>query len=138
MSAARKRLPPQARPKPARRDRLAREDQERERATLARGELRHQVVVRAKERCEACGADLRKAGCVFDHWLGGSGRRQEQESLATTWALCLGCNDGRTANAPSAAAWNERFKAHCKKHGYPFTPHITKFELLAQYAKSNP
>lgn len=135
MTAARRRRPPSEAPlphaKPLRKDRLAAALSAREVELLARGQLRHEVLERAKFRCESCGADLRKAGCVFDHWLGGSGRRREQESLETTWALCLGCNDRRTINVPSAAHWNDTFAKHCRKHGYPFVPHITKFEALA-------
>jgi hypothetical protein len=138
VTAARKRLlVPQAHPKPLRRERLSLERAAREREILARAELRHDVLVRAGFKCEACRADLR-AGAVFDHWLGGNGRRKQAESRETTWALCLPCNERRTTNEPSAAAWNDIFEAHCMRHRYPFTPHITKFQKLAQYAARPP
>jgi hypothetical protein len=122
---ARTKPPPQAFPKPTRTERLKTEREEREREILARGELRHEVLKRAGERCESCGADLHVAGFVFDHWLGGNGRRKAEERIDTTWALCLACNQARTDNDPSAEHWNERFERHCQRHGYPSRPHVT-------------
>lgn len=123
----------QAFPKPSRKERRRAEREEREREILARGHLRHEVLKRGGERCENpdCGADLHVAGFVFDHWLGGSGRRKAEERLATCWCLCLACNDARTKNLPSADHWNRRFERHCKRHGYRFVAHVTTTVLDA-------
>jgi hypothetical protein len=117
-------------PKPSRKARVGIARVTNEKRILARGELRHDCITRSGGRCEnpACGHVLTYRGCVFDHWLGGSGRRQEKESIETTWVLCLVCDSARTMNAPSAGYWNSRFEAHCLAHGYPFTPHITRGE----------
>jgi hypothetical protein len=122
--------------KPTRKARIGIARLENERRILARGELRHDAITRSGGRCEnpICEKRLVYRGCVFDHWLGGSGRRDQAESLQTVWVLCLECNHARTHNAPSAAYWNARFKAHCDRHGYPFTPHITRLEALVQEA----
>lgn len=89
-------------------------------------EIRATVMRRADGGCEAChiGAKLE-----MDHWLGGAGRRREKQSAATCWALCagpLGCHRMRTENRPNAAWWNERFREHCTRHGFEFSPHIEK------------
>lgn len=125
--AERRKAEPQAFPKPSRKERLRVEREERERVILARGQLRHEVLKRGAERCESpdCGADLHVAGFVFDHWLGGSGRRQAEERLETVWALCVPCNDARTHNHPDAETWNRRFERHCDAHGYVYRPHYT-------------
>jgi hypothetical protein len=123
--------------KPLRKERLGIARVEREARILARGELRHDVVVRSGGRCEnpGCRKVITSGGCSWDHWLGGNGRRQQQESIETTWLLCSECDYARTHNAPSAGYWNARFKTHCETHGYAFTPHITRLEALADIAK---
>ncbi len=129
----RPRPPPLPFPKPSRSARLKSDREIREAEILARGELRHDVLIRAEGKCEnlGCRRPLATHGFVFDHWLGGNGRRRQAESLATCWALCTACNEARTANEPSAAVWNDLFRRHCRLHGYKFTPHITKFQALA-------
>lgn len=119
-------------PKPSKAARERAERAEREREIFARAELRHDCLVRGKYLCEnqKCRANLATTGMAFDHWLGGIGRRRQQESLKTTWVLCYGCNERRTANIPSAAYWNDRFAEHCRKHKYPFTPHITRTDAI--------
>ena len=119
-------------PKPSKAERTKAERLLRERQYIERGNLRHDCLVRAKYLCEnrSCRANLASRGMAWDHWLGGGGRRTQLESKATTWVLCYGCNEKRTLNAPTAHYWNERFKEHCEKHGYEFTPHITRFEAL--------
>lgn len=89
---------------------------------LTSAQIRAAVMRRADGRCEACTGPLGLSG-VWDHWLGGSGRRKALESVETTWALCAYCNHQRTDNIPSAKHWNRRFQTHCDTHGYPFTPH---------------
>lgn len=108
---------------------------ETRRGKIAR--IREAVRERADGQCEAqvlrrdaIGFEVwyrcQNSGSILDHWLGGSGRRQAFESVETTWFLCEGCNGKRGANDPSAAHWNEAFEEHCVKHGYAFTPHITR------------
>jgi hypothetical protein len=60
----------------------------------------------------------------MDHWLGGSGRRRQEERPASVWALCRTCNQKRTENVPNAAYWNRQFQEHCLLHGYEFIPHV--------------
>jgi hypothetical protein len=94
-------------------------------AKVDRATLRAFVIARARGRCEnrRCRADLVLTGCVMDHWLGGSGRRSQQEKMETVWMLCLRCNQERTDNRPSAAYWNKVHAEHCKEYGYLFIPH---------------
>lgn len=66
---------------------------------------------------------------VLDHWLGGSGRRRQKQSVENTWAICTPCHRERTVNSPNAAYWNEKFRQHCQRYGYPFTPHVEHAEL---------
>ncbi len=122
--------------KPTRKARLGIAQVTNEKRILARGELRHDVVVRSGGRCEnpACRKVITSGGCSWDHWLSGNGRRTQQESLATTWLLCAACDYARTNNAPSADYWNQRFKTHCEAHGYEFTPHRTRIEAFARHA----
>ena len=112
--------------KPRAVDRKAAARRERKQEILERAALRDDVIARSGCRCEACGADLRTAGMVLDHWLGGNGRRKALESLKTLWALCLSCNEKRTANKPNAAHWNKIFERHCERYNYEFTPHIAR------------
>jgi len=83
--------------------------------------IRDAVFARADGKCENCfKTDLH---LQLDHWLGGSGRRVQRQSLASTWAVCASCHFARTDNMPDAAYWNDRFERHCFKHGYFFHPH---------------
>lgn len=120
-------------PKPSRQLRLKERARLREADILRRAELRHDCLQRGNYQCENpdCRADLILTGAVFDHWLGGSGRRRPQESLATTWVLCLNCNEERTLNVPDAQTWNSRWKAHTMRYSYSYTPHLTKYQMLA-------
>lgn len=95
--------------------------------------LRSHALDRARYRCECCSS---LGPLVMDHWLGGRGRRRQEERLETVWMLCLRCNDDRTANRPSAEYWNERFEEHCARHGYPFIGHRCK--LLVNILKEEP
>jgi hypothetical protein len=124
---------PQAFPKPTRTARLRADREEREREILARGQLRHDVLRRSGERCENpdCGKSLHLSGYVFDHWLGGSGRRKAEERIDTCWSLCRACNQDRTDNRPSADVWNGRYERHCARHHYRFIPHVTTTALDA-------
>lgn len=93
--------------------------------------LRLAVAERAAGHCEACGREHRNQA-EFDHWLGGNGRRRELESVETVWLLCLPCHRDRTDNRPHPGAWNEIFRAHCERYGYPFVPHQDLRALLKE------
>jgi hypothetical protein len=94
-------------------------------------EIRKQVIDRSGGRCEnpRCRADLREHGCEVDHWLGGSGRRSQDQAVATCWALCVSCHQDRTLNIPDAGTWNRHFEIHCLRYGYSFTPHAEHASL---------
>lgn len=120
-------------PKPNPKDREERERQERQDRALRVAQMRTDCLVRAGFRCE--NPDCRKpltdyAGCIWDHWLGGSGRRRAMESVETTWVLCFGCNEARTANRPSAAIWNDRFRRHAELHGYKPHEHYSPLDIF--------
>lgn len=125
---------PCAFPKPRPRAAARRDAARQHRESIA--EIRAAVVARAKGRCEALTAmrilsdytdPARHTGPLrADHWLGGAGRRRQQQSTNTVWAICPGCDLLRTNNWPSAAWWNRIHEAHCRLHGLPFTPHIEK------------
>lgn len=90
-------------------------------------EIRAAVMARAGGLCEERYHGLR--GCngaadEMDHWLGGSGRRLQKQSVENCWALCWNHHVYRQQGRPSAEWWNERFREHCKRFGYPFVPHI--------------
>ena len=76
------------------------------------------VLGRADGVCECgCGRIAIFSG-ELDHRWGGVGRRREAQSVETCWILRRKCHFEKTANFPSAAAWQERWAAHCKKYGY--------------------
>ena len=100
----------------------ASEEARRERAEKM-AQIRAAVEKRSRGLCEAChGAFLQRG--ALDHWLGGTGRRRQMESIETCWLLCWSCNHMRTHNSPTSESWNRIFEAHCKAHGYRFTPHV--------------
>jgi hypothetical protein len=103
------------------------------RSRLSTAELRRAVQERAGGVCEGC---LNRWGWswTLDHFLGGAGRRKEKESIETCWALCgvptgPGCHGKRTRNEPSAAYWNDRFREHCERYGYPVVQHVEHARL---------
>lgn len=98
--------------------------------------IRAVVAARADGHCEACLVydpifSLASAlnPLELDHWLGGSGRKRQAQAVENTWALHRSCHRARQANDPSAAVWNERFAAHCGRHGYPVLRHIEHARL---------
>lgn len=91
-------------------------------------DLREKVMARARGRCECCGLG---GWLELDHWVGGSGRRREQQSVETVWLLSREHHAMRSHNNPSVAEWNRRFAAHCGRHGYAFVPHVEKQPLGA-------
>lgn len=127
MAKGSKGLPPAvlAFPKPSRRARKDEKKARRRAQGEARSNIRAKVLERSRGRCEnpSCRASLQRHGAIMDHWLGGSGRRTQQESVATCWMLCLRCNRNRTDNYPDAVSWNAAFKDHCERNGYDFLPH---------------
>lgn len=94
-------------------------------------EIRAAVMVRANFRCEVIHSGGRCAlpAISMDHWLGGAGRRRQQQKVETCWALCATHDYQRTHNVPSAAVWNERRRRHCDVHGHGFQPHIEHARL---------
>lgn len=93
-------------------------------------EIRALVAERAGNICECgCGRTLSLYHPQMDHWLGGSGRRKQKQSVETCWMLTMWCHRQRTNNYPSAIYWNRKFRAHCHRYGYVFTPHIEKRQL---------
>ena len=90
---------------------------------LATAKLRAAVFLRANGRCESCG---KPHPVAMDHFLGGSGRRRQQQSYENTWALCSRCDSNRTHNVPSAEFWNDRFKRFAERYGYPVLAHLVK------------
>ena len=118
--------------KPLRRVRLSHERKERENAIFARAGLRSDVLDRSLGLCEnpGCAKPLAGYGYEMDHWLNGTGRRTQAESIQTLWALCSSCHAARHANVPSASYWNERHRTFCERHGYPFTPHLTRIQAF--------
>ena len=96
----------------------------RAKENLDTSELRAAAVRRARSRCECCGRAVPPLHIVMDHWLGGSGRRHEQQALENVWMLCPPCHAARTTNRPDAKFWNNVFARHCRNWGYPVLAHI--------------
>ncbi len=115
-AAARDQGPPQAHPKPQRRDRLAEERREREKAILARAEIRHDLVVLSGGRCCACAGDFHLVGFEAHHMVSGSGKRRQHESIETMAPTCVACHRqahaGDEATLRAILAWADR-------HGSP-------------------
>lgn len=119
-------------PKPTKKERKQKKEKKRRLRMEELQQIREAVYKRSHRHCEnpMCQAELTQAtGGEFDHWLGGNGRRQQEESVETVWLLCRNCHIERTANLPSSAAWNLRFELHCERYGYSWTPHFVKPSL---------
>lgn len=123
--------------KPMKAARLAKKKLSREEINAETARLREYVFTRAGGLCEAYwfipGSDHRNR-CLrpttdLDHWLGGNGRRRQQQSAANTWALCWVHHRLRTDASPSDAFWNESFAIHAKVHGYDPEPHVKHAKL---------
>lgn len=111
--------------KPMQRKREAVERQKRLSKREETARIRAAVEARAEGCCEYCSSTFSFPDpAEMDHWLGGSGRRRQEQSVETCWLLHRNCHRLRQEALPSAAHWNENFKRHCKKYGYRFTPHI--------------
>jgi hypothetical protein len=122
--AAPRRRSAKALPFPSRKtEKAARKDARR----LATRAVYEAVRERAAGKCEACGRARHQP--IMDHWLGGSGRRKQLESVETCWGLCGMCNRQRTDNSPNAAYWNDIRRVFCVRYGYPFVPHIEHARL---------
>ncbi len=84
--------------------------------TSATKRLRAAVFKRADGACECgCGAFITEESGRLDHFFG---RAKAPESMSTCWAICLGCDQAKTLNYPSARYWLERFVDHAQRHGY--------------------
>jgi hypothetical protein len=105
--------------------------------------LRQAVSQRADGRCEGARLTLlgwRRCGGApdeLDHWLGGSGRRKQKQSLESAWMLCRLCHRRRTENIPDAQSWNEVFALHCERYGYPVIAHIIHQQLSTQGSEAS-
>lgn len=100
--------------------------------------IRPAVFERAGGRCEAWHPDPERPGqwkrcekkaTVWDHWLGGTGRRRQKQSVSTTWALCDSDNFARTEKIPSTEFWNDSYAQHCAANDIPFVSHIEHAQL---------
>lgn len=122
--------------KPMKKARLAKQKQKRLTKKEETARIRGACAARAQGFCE--NHDCLGYPEEMDHWLGGNGRRRQQQSIATCWMLCSACHRDKTRGVPSAAEWNRRFAAHCLRHIYPFTPHIEHAPLLKSSTPSVP
>ncbi len=80
------------------------------------GRIRAAVFAREKNRC-ACGCRrwITEETGRLDHFFG---RAKVPQAVSNCWALAINCDEAKTQNKPSAAAWLQRFAWHCGKHGY--------------------
>jgi len=121
--------------KPMKKERLAKKKSARE--------LRNEETARIREACmKRCGG-VCECGCErtfitnpistyraeMDHWLGGTGRRRQRQSIENCWMLTALCHRLRQNAQPSAVYWNVVFRQHCERYGYKFTPHIEHAQL---------
>lgn len=88
--------------KPTRPARLKGARLEREREILARGELRHDVIVRANGRCEWCRVPVPPG--ELHHILSGSQRRRA-ESLSSLAFVCVACHHAAHRNDIDVLFW---------------------------------
>ncbi len=89
-------------PKPLRSVRLKGKRAEREREILERGELRHDVIERAKGRCEFCRIPVPPG--ELHHILSGSQRRR-RESLSSLALVCVACHHAIHRNDLDVLFW---------------------------------
>ena len=91
--------------------------------------IRERVFQRAGGACEACRTGFVSWGRTMDHFYGGTGKSQRQ-TVENCWVLCGtpsipgSCHYLRQRNEPSVSLWNERFRKHCERYGYPILAHI--------------
>lgn len=105
-------------PKPSAADRQA--TKRREEAAQARKDRKvyAAVTVRAGGKCEHCGRAFGTGLAdkdVRDHFFG---RGKEPTTIPLVWVLCNTCNDEKTRNAPTHAAWLRAYLIHCNLYGY--------------------
>lgn len=111
LAAIRAQLAPRPRSSAAKKTERKRRDKKAETSAI-----REQVAARANGACEQCGWAFRPFNPgELDHFRG---RGKVLQSVENTWLLCRDCHREKTLNAPDAAAWLERFAAHCQRHGY--------------------
>jgi len=92
---------------------------------LARKAVRLACELRAAGKCECCGTPFVPASdheAEMDHFHG----RAFSESVETCWMLTRACHRSKTQNWPDRAVWDLAFAMHCKRHGYSFSPRLTK------------
>jgi 5-methylcytosine-specific restriction endonuclease McrA len=94
----------------------------RESRKLQRQAVRAECVKRAGGKCENCCARFVGGPLEMDHFHG----RAVSETVETCWLLCRECHRQKTENNPNRQAWDDWFRKHCEKHGYPFRARLTK------------
>lgn len=66
---------------------------------------------------------------TLDHFDNGTGKTKRQK-LATAWKLRWVCHWRRQLLSPNTATWNDKFRAHCERHGItPVFQHIEHQEV---------
>lgn len=71
--------------------------------------LRAAVMLRAADRCEACG---QRGTLHLDHFFG---RAKAPGAPQYCWALCVKCDDDKTHNRPDNFTWQRKFLNHLAK-----------------------
>jgi len=97
--------------------------------------VRPLVVDRANGHCECgCGVPFGVGNTDYSaDWDEFYGRKRV--SVQETWMLSRRHHLLKTQNWPYRAYWDEKFKAHCAKYGYPFRPRLVKGAVVAQPPK---
>lgn len=104
-------LRPSPKLRASKRAKVARKTANRKTKAEQTKEIREAIWVRSGGSCEAaCGFWVTWNAGVMDHW---HGRGKEKQSVENCWFICNGCDHAKTHNRPSAAAWLEKWRAHC-------------------------
>ncbi len=88
--------------KPTRKARLGIAQVTNEKRILARGELRHDVIIRANGRCETCRVPVPPG--ELHHVLSGSQRRR-RESMSSLLFVCVACHHALHRNDLEVLFW---------------------------------
>lgn len=111
-------LPPPKFPKPDQAERKAKSRREEAAQARKNRKVYAAVTVRAGGKCEHCGRAFGSGlddKDVRDHFWG---RGKEPTTVPLVWVLCNTCNDEKTRNVPTHAAWLRAYLIHCNRHGY--------------------
>lgn len=112
--------------RPMKQQRLAKKKATREEQNAETARIRGELIGRAMGVCECgCGMWFTSLNpAEMDHFLGGTGRRKQRQSVGSCWMLRRDCHLMKTSLSPSAAFWNSRFAAHAAHYNYPALKHI--------------